>query len=90
MPQRLGLGSRYDLSPHLSFDVGLELSLTSASRGLAEPGVVHLMALEGLAPPPPVAFRFNLVWQFDPSSSSSGAKPKPAPSSSAMDPDFDF
>lgn len=88
MPQRLELGARYDVSPQLAFDAGLELSLTSASRGLAEPGVVHLMALEGLSPPPPVAARFGLVWQWD--TRSAGAKPRSKPKSSAIDPDFTF
>lgn len=90
MPQRLVLGMRFDSSPQLAFDLGLELSLTSASRGLAEPGVVHLMALDGLAPPPPVALQFNVVWQFDTSSSGAKPKAKAKSTSSAMDPDFDF
>lgn len=65
VPQRLGLGARYEISAVMGVDLSVELSLTQAGRGLGSTDkTVKPLALDGVAPPPPVAGRLNFVWQF--------------------------
>jgi hypothetical protein len=64
LPQRLGLGARYEVNPLLAVDLGLDLSLTGASRGLSDTSATVTAALDGFAPPPPLAARLSLTYQF--------------------------
>ncbi len=70
IPQRLGLGVRYEISSLIGVDAGLEISLTRAGRGYSDATSGSLMPLEGLPPPPPFAARLRFIYQF-------GAPPSP-------------
>ncbi len=91
IPQRLGLGARYDFTSLIGLELGLDFSLTGAGSGYSSSTNESRMLLPGLAPPPPFDVQLRFVYQLGAAAAAAPtAAPKPAGSAHRLGEDEPF